>query len=168
MNGTRTFFKHAALTLLCAALFGGCGSADRREVYRGRNGEGVAAIVAEIRRAERNILVTAAVRPRKAVADALAAARARGVEVEFVVCGDTSSGSAAEPAPAEEAVPVRFDRTHPHRGGAVFVVDAKTVVRTSFSGRNDADEAVMVTRDSPDLGRRVAAECISHVERAKR
>lgn len=161
----RTFITTAVLLLGIGAGLTGCGSADRREVYHGSNGEPVAAIVAAINGAKRSVLARSPALPRPAVADALTAARARGVLVEFVVCRDPESLPNGDSLPGAEGLPIRFDHSDHPTIGALFVVDARTVVRTSYVGRRGA-ESVMIIRDTPELGERIAAECRSHIARA--
>ena len=161
----RTLSFRIALAVLAGAAVAGCGLGDRREVYRGDNGEGVKAIVSAIEGAKRSVLAKSPALPRQPIAEALAAARRRGVLVEFVVCADPAELPSGNTQSAE-LVPLAFDpREHPH-SGAVYVVDSRTVVRTSYPVSR-GEEAVMIIRDTPELGERIAAECRSHVARAK-
>ena len=154
-----------ALTVLAGAALGGCGFGDRREVYRGSNDEAMKAIVSALDGAKRSVLAKSPALPRPPVAEALAAARRRGVLVEFVVCADPAAVLDGRSGPAD-LVPLAFDpREHPH-SGAVYVIDSRTVVRTSYPVSR-GPEAVMIIRDTPELGERIAAECRSHVARAK-
>lgn len=156
---------NAVLALLVGAAVSGCGVSDRREVYRGHSGEPLAAIVAAIDGAERSVLARSPALPRKAVLEALAAARRRGVLVEFVVCEQGEVRAAAQPTEVSDTVSIRFDRGHHPKSGAVLVIDSRTVVRSSYPW-DKGDEAVMIIRDNPELGERIAAECRSHVARA--
>lgn len=156
---------NAAVVMLVGAAVSGCGVADRREVYRGSNGEPMAAIVAAIGAAERSVLARSPALPRQPVLDALAAARSRGVLVEFVVCTQDDEPAPLTPLQAADGVPIRFDPSHHPKTGAVLVIDSRTVVRTSYPWDND-NEAVMIIRDNPELGERIASECRSHVARA--
>ena len=154
-----------ALGVLAGAALAGCGLADRREVYRGSDGEALKAIVSAIDGAKRSVLARSPALPRQPIADALAAARRRGVLVEFVVCADPAA-VLNDKSPPTDAVPLAFDRTdHPH-SGAVYVIDSRTVVRTSYPISQES-EAAMIIRDTPELGERIAAECRSHIARSK-
>lgn len=155
-----------ALLLLAGAGLSSCGFAERREVHRGSNGEALAAIVSAIDGAERSVLARSPATPRPAVLEALAAARRRGVLVEFVVCSDRVPLPGSISEPDADSVPIHFDPTHGASGGAVLVIDARTVVRTSYRGNSNETEAAMIIRDNAELGARVAAEYRSHVARA--
>lgn len=160
----RMLIRNAALLLAIAAAFAGCGFGDRREVYRGTQGEALTAIVKEIESAKRSVLARSPALPRRVVADALAAARRRGVLVEFVVCADPAAVLDGK-SPPPDTIPLAFHRSnHPH-SGAVYVIDARTVVRTSYPSSRST-EAAMIIRDSPELGERIASECRRHVARA--
>ena len=159
----RVCIRNTALLLTLAATLASCGFVARREVYHGDNGEPLAAIVSTIASAERSVLARSPSLPRPAVVEALAAARARAVLVEFVVCGDPESAGEGSIAPAE-VVPIRFDQADHPKTGAVFVIDIRTVVRSSYAGKHGR-ETVMIIRDTPDLGERIAAECRSHIAR---
>ena len=160
----RTLTFRLALALLGAAAVGGCSMSDRREVYRGSNGEALKAIVSAIDGAKRSVLARSPALPRPPVIEALAAARRRGVLVEFVVCADPAAALDGQSSPPE-AVPLAYDRTHHPHSGAVYVIDSRTVVRTSYPISRDP-EAAMIIRDTPELGERIAAECRSHIARA--
>ena len=163
MKQTVPFGLAAVMTMLLSA----CGAADRREVYRGSDGEALTAIVQTIERAERSVLARSPAMPRPQVVEALSAARTRGVLVEFVVCGDPFAGGTSGASAAARLFPIGFDPAHRTTGGAVFVIDSRTVVRTSYAGQS-GPEAAMIIRDSPELGERIAAECRTHVARARR
>ena len=168
----KTIISHAPRGMLAAVVLAGCSGADRREVYRGANGQAVGAIVREINAAERTVLATSPAYPRSAVAEALAAARRRGVQVDFVVCGKATMAPGGAAAAEAELLPVRFDRSHDETdGGRVFVIDERTVIRSAYqvTGRGDSatDETVMVIREAPALARRTAAECRRHAGRAE-
>ena len=162
----RTKVRNSAPAMLVALLLSACGAADRREVYRGSNDEALTAIVQTIESAERSVLARSPALPRPRIVEALSAARARGVLVEFVVCGDpVASGPGGAPASAGP-FSIGFDPTHRTKGGAVFVIDSRTVVRTTYAGQS-GPEAAMIIRDSAELGERIAAECRTHIARAR-
>lgn len=131
------------VALLVAAAVSRCGVADRREVYRGSNGEPLAAIVAAIDAAERSVLARSPALPRQAVLETLAAARRRGVLVEFVVCEQGELPAVGESTLGSDAVSIRFDRGHHPKSGAVLVIDSRTVVRTSYPW-DSGNEAAMI------------------------
>ena len=158
--------RNAGLLLALAASLTSCGFTDPREVYHGEKGEPLAAIVAAIGAAERSVLARSPALPRQAVLDALAAARRRGVLVEFVVCEQEEMPVPDHATPVHDEVPIRFDRSHHPKSGAVLVIDSRTVVRTSYPWDN-GKEAVMIIRDSPELGERIAADFRNHVARAE-
>ena len=160
-------FTTALAAILCLA---GCSETDQREVYQGRGGEGVAAVVREIAAARRSVLAKSPQYPQQAIAEALAEAKRRGVEVKVVVCGESATEAREDLVPLIQEIGVEHDSSHAPKGGRVFVIDEETVIFTAFGGQTDKPDAetVMVVRDSPELAQRTAAEWQSHARRAAR
>ena len=164
----RTISPSFTAAVTAILFLAGCSEADQREVYQGRRGEGVAAVVREIAAARRSVLVKSPQYPQQAIAAALAGAKRRGVEVKVVVCGESAPQAREDLVPLIQEIGVEHDSSHAAKGGRVFVIDDETVIFTAFAAQAEKSDAetVMVVRDSPELAQRTAAEWQSHARRA--
>ena len=166
--GMRKISLAFTTALAAILLLAGCSEADQREVYQGRGGEGVAAVVREIAAAQRSVLAKSPHYPQQAIAAALAEAKRRGVEVKVVICGNSATEAREDVDPLIHEIGVAHDSSHTPKGGRVFVIDDETVIFTAFGGQADKPDAetVMVVRDSPELAQRTTTEWQSHARRA--
>lgn len=139
----------AALFVTTAAM------ADGTEVYFSPRGGATDAIVREVGAAQHEIRVMTYQLTSKPIADALMAAKARGVDVQVIV---DRSQSRPENPPAccankvAAALPIVVDAKHQIHHNKVIVIDGSTVITGSFNFSNAAEkgnaENMLILHDS--------------------
>ena len=144
-------------TLLCLSL-------QAQEVYFSPRGGCTDAVVREIGKAKTEVLVQAYSFTSEPIAQALAAAKKRGVQVEAVIDKGQLKRSAA---PILEAAKIKvvWDGKHAIAHNKIVIVDRKVVLTGSFNFSAGAEtrnaENLLVLHD-PELARRYATNWVGH------
>jgi phosphatidylserine/phosphatidylglycerophosphate/cardiolipin synthase-like enzyme len=163
----KKFFTLALLTVF------GIVNAAPIDVYFSPNGGATAALVREIDAAKTDIRVMTYQLTSKPIAEALIAAKARGVTLNVIVDKSQSKSTidqyccAAKVAAATHAL---MDRKHPIQHNKVILIDGKTVITGSFNFSNAAEKAnaenVLVIRD-PALAQKYLADWDKHASHSE-
>jgi phosphatidylserine/phosphatidylglycerophosphate/cardiolipin synthase-like enzyme len=152
-----------AIALLCFALGSARLSADPLSVYFSPNGGCTQAIVEEVGKARRTVLVQAYSFTSDTIAQALVAAKKRGVDVEAIL-DKTDRGSAVD-IMVDAGIPTYMDPMHAIAHNKVIVIDGQTVLTGSFnftpSAENRNAENLLVVRDPP-IAAKYAANWQTH------
>jgi phosphatidylserine/phosphatidylglycerophosphate/cardiolipin synthase-like enzyme len=159
--------------LLVALFFAYTGYADTRSypaqvtVYFSPNGGATDAIVRELDRAQRSIVVQAYSFTSAPIAKALLAAHARGVNISVVLdkSNQTDKYSAATFL-ANANIPMVIDAEHAIAHNKVMVIDTATVLTGSFNFTKAAEERnaenLLVLKGSPDLAQAYTVSINGH------
>jgi phosphatidylserine/phosphatidylglycerophosphate/cardiolipin synthase-like enzyme len=160
IQSTRTVY---AIALLCCALCSARVSADPLSVYFSPNGGCTEAIVEEVGKAKKTVRVQAYSFTSDTIAQALVAAKKRGVDVEAIL-DKTDRGSAVD-IMVDGGIPTYMDPMHPIAHNKVIVIDGQTVLTGSFnftpSAENRNAENLLVVRDPP-IAAKYAANWQTH------
>jgi phosphatidylserine/phosphatidylglycerophosphate/cardiolipin synthase-like enzyme len=160
IQSTRSVY---AIVLLCCALFSARLSADPLSVYFSPNGGCTQAIVEEVGKAKKTVLVQAYSFTSDTIAQALVAAKKRGVDVEAIL-DKTDRGSAVD-IMVDAGIPTYMDPMHAIAHNKVIVIDGQTVLTGSFnftpSAENRNAENLLVVRDQP-IAAKYAANWQTH------
>jgi phosphatidylserine/phosphatidylglycerophosphate/cardiolipin synthase-like enzyme len=160
-----------ALSLLCAANVAFAGSTvlskGTIEVAFSPNGGATALVVKTIGEAKKSILVQAYSFTSAPIAQALAQAKSRGVDVRVLL--DKSQKSERYTVAtylANHGVPTWIDGQHAIAHNKVMVIDNDTVITGSFNFTKAAEEKnaenVIVLRGNPDLARVFSENWLAH------
>jgi phosphatidylserine/phosphatidylglycerophosphate/cardiolipin synthase-like enzyme len=125
------------------------------------------AVVAELGRARREVLVLAYSFTSRPIAQALAAAAGRGVRVAVVLDHSNEKEAHTElPYLLESGLSVLIDPHHAIAHNKVILIDGHTVLTGSFNFTNQAEhenaENLLVLRGQHDLARRYRADFHAH------
>lgn len=161
----KRFFRTIAVFLsLSAVAF----AAEPPEVYFSPRGGCTEAVVKEISRAKESILVQAYSFTSAPIAEALAVAKKRGVDVQVVV--DQSQETAKRsvlPVLAKAGISTKIDDKHAIAHNKIIVVDDKVVLTGSFNFTAAAEfsnaENLVILRDR-ETAEKYAANWKSHAE----
>jgi phosphatidylserine/phosphatidylglycerophosphate/cardiolipin synthase-like enzyme len=152
-----------AIALLCCTLCSARLLADPLSVYFSPNGGCTQAIVEEVGKAKKNVLVQAYSFTSDTIAEALVAAKKRGVDVEAIL-DKTDRGSAVDII-VDAGIPTYMDPMHAIAHNKVIVIDGQTVLTGSFnftpSAENRNAENLLVVRDQP-IAAKYAANWQTH------
>jgi len=139
--------------------------------------DAAALIITSIQQARQQVLVQAYSFTHKGIADALVAARGRGVDVRVIADHDQTYDIATSIVAdlARRGVPVWLDSEHAAAHNKVMLIDpgqvGATVVTGSYNFTHAAQyrnaENLIVLRDHPDLVRAYAANWHRHREHAR-
>ncbi len=129
-------------------------------------------IISEIKRARREVLVLAYSFSSKPIAEALAAAKKRGVHVDIVLdhSNETESYSDLQYFLDEGLAPV-VDPHHAIAHNKIMIIDRRTVITGSFNFTNQAEhenaENLLVLRNYTDLIAAYRQNFTAHKEHAR-
>jgi phosphatidylserine/phosphatidylglycerophosphate/cardiolipin synthase-like enzyme len=142
------------------------------EVYFSPQGGAAAAIVKEIIAAKTSILVQAYSFRYEPIAEALAAAKRRNVDVQVLLDKDKTLEDKDESVDAllRAGIPTRLDGAHPTAHNKTMIYDGKVVITGSFNFTKRAEkenaENLLVIRDKT-LAEKYAANWKLHAEHSK-
>ena len=137
------------------------------QVHFSPSGKPTAAIVETLAEARESVYVMAYSFTSAPIAEALVAAKQRGVTVEVILdrSQPTARGSVI-PALQAASIPVYIDRAHAIQHNKIMIIDANTVITGSFNFSNAAEtrnaENLLVIRDS-----RLAAQYKANWDRCR-
>jgi phosphatidylserine/phosphatidylglycerophosphate/cardiolipin synthase-like enzyme len=163
VSRTRRTQPACVIALLCCALFVARASADPLTVYFSPHGGCTQAIVEEVGKAQKTVLVQAYSFTSGPIANALVAAKKRGVDVEAIL-DKTDHGPAVETI-VDAGIPTYMDTKHAIAHNKVIVIDGQTVLTGSFNftaaAENRNAENVLVVHDPP-IAAKYAANWQTH------
>jgi phosphatidylserine/phosphatidylglycerophosphate/cardiolipin synthase-like enzyme len=130
------------------------------------------AVVAEIKRARREILVLAYSFTSKPIAEALIEAKKRGVHVDIVLDRSQEKEAYSElPMIEEHGLYPHIDAHHAIAHNKVMVIDGRTLLTGSFNFTNQAEnenaENLLVIKGHPELVKSYRANFHAHKEHAR-
>jgi hypothetical protein len=156
------------VAVLCCALLSARVSADPLSVYFSPNGGCTQAIVEEVGKAKKTVRVQAYSFTSEPIANALVAAKRRGVDVEAIL-DKTDRGPAVEII-ADGGIPTYMDPVHAIAHNKVIVIDGQTVLTGSFNFTSSAEdrnaENLLVVRDPP-IAAKYAANWQTHLQHSR-
>jgi phosphatidylserine/phosphatidylglycerophosphate/cardiolipin synthase-like enzyme len=125
-------------------------------VHHSPKGGCTEAVVAELNRARREILVQAYSFTSKPIAEALVAAKGRGVHVDILLDRSNEQETYTELGHLlEQGLHPNIDAQHAIAHNKIMIVDRKTIVTGSFNFTNQAEhenaENLLIIRGNPDL-----------------
>lgn len=139
------------------------------EVYFSPHGGAQAGVLEAIRSARKNIRVSAFIFSSAPMAEALVAAKKRGVDVEAVLDGPrTDKASSKVSILTGAGIGVYVDRLH-EKGNyhnKTMIIDGKRVLTGSFNFSPNAENLLII--DSPELAARYLEEYAKHKVHAKK
>lgn len=144
------------------------------EVYFSPHGGAQAGVFEAIRSARKSIRVSAFIFSSEPMAEALAAARKRGVDVEAVLDGPrTDKASSKASILTGAGVSVYVDRFHEkgNHHNKTMIIDGRRVLTGSFNFSPKAENANaenLLIIDSPELAARYLEEYAKHKAHAKK
>jgi phosphatidylserine/phosphatidylglycerophosphate/cardiolipin synthase-like enzyme len=138
-------------------------------VYHSPQGGCTGAILAELARARQEILVQAYSFTSKPIAEALVAAKTRGVHVEILLDRSNEQETcAAIGSLLEEGLAPRLDADHGRAHNKVIVIDRRTVITGSFDFTPQAEaenaENLLVIKGHPEVARSYRDRFMAHRE----
>ena len=137
------------------------------EVYFSPDGGCTDAIVRELNRARRSIRIQAYSFTSRPIAQALLAARQRGIAIEVLLdkSNRTDQYSAATFL-KNQGVPVRIDEQHAIAHNKIILIDDAVIITGSFNFSRAAEESnaenLLVIRDHPELVAQYQANFAAH------
>jgi phospholipase D-like protein len=153
------------IAALCCALLSARVSADPLSVYFSPDGGCTQAIVEEVGKAKRTVLVQAYSFTSDPIAKALVAAKKRGVDVEAIL--DKTDYGPAVNVIVDAGIPTYMDPAHAIAHNKVIVIDGQTVLTGSFNFTSSAEnrnaENLLVVRDQP-IAAKYAANWQTHLQ----
>jgi phosphatidylserine/phosphatidylglycerophosphate/cardiolipin synthase-like enzyme len=156
------------IAALCCALLSARIWADPLTVYFSPNGGCTEAIVEEVGKAKKTVLVQAYSFTSDPIAKALVAAKKRGVNVEAIL-DKTDSGPAVNVI-VDGGIPTYMDPVHAIAHNKVIVIDGQTVLTGSFNFTSSAEnrnaENLLVVRDPP-IAAKYAANWQTHLQHSR-
>jgi phosphatidylserine/phosphatidylglycerophosphate/cardiolipin synthase-like enzyme len=139
------------IAALCCALVSARVAADPLSVYFSPDGGCTQAIVEEVGKAKKTVLVQAYSFTSDPIANALVAAKKRGVDVEAIL-DKTDYGQAVNTI-VDAGIPTYMDPAHAIAHNKVIVIDGQTVLTGSFNFTSSAEnrnaENLLVVHDQP-------------------
>jgi phosphatidylserine/phosphatidylglycerophosphate/cardiolipin synthase-like enzyme len=132
-----------------------CGGADV-QVYFSPNGGATDAIVQEINCAKHEVLVQAYEFTSLPIANALCAAKARGLRVEAILDRrDLRAGHEAVSLLETSSIPILVDQTVRIAHSKIMIIDEKEIITGSFNFTNAAErynsENLLILKNDPSL-----------------
>ena len=153
------------VALLCWVLVSARVSADPLSVYFSPDGGCTQAIVDEVGKAKKTVLVQAYSFTSDPIAKALVAAKKRGVDVEAIL--DKTDYGPAVNIIVDAGIPTYMDPVHAIAHNKVIVIDGQTVLTGSFNFTSSAEnrnaENLLVVRDPP-IAAKYAANWQTHLQ----
>lgn len=145
---------------------------DDIAVYFSPHGGGMAALIKEINNSKRSIDVMAYLISTHEIADPLADAMKRGVEVRVIMDGGNIGGIYSDKSIfAGSPVPIWRDDTHKEFHHKVMLIDGKVLITGSFNFTTQAEdtngENLLIIKDHPKLYGAYLAEFQRHLAHAK-
>jgi phosphatidylserine/phosphatidylglycerophosphate/cardiolipin synthase-like enzyme len=141
------------------------------EVYFAPKGGCTEAVVREIGRARREVLVQAYSFGSRPIAEALVAAKTRGVEVVVLLDPINEEATSELPYLVEQGIAPLIDTRHAFAHNHIVVIDRRTVLTGSFTftSQADTDNAanLLVMRYHGELAGRYAAQFAEHRSHAQ-
>lgn len=146
---------------------------DDIAVFFSPGGGGMAALIHEINSAQRSVDVMAYLVSTREIADPLAAAVKRGVEVRVLMDGSNFPGLYSDAAIFKDGpVPVWLDKEHKEFHHKVMLIDGRVLITGSFNFTTQAEdyngENLLVIRNHPRLYAAYLAEFEKHLAHAER
>lgn len=142
-------------------------------VYFSPDGGATSAIVQEINKARRHILIQAYGFTSVPIAQALVEAHKRGVKVQAVLDKSNETAQYTGATFLQNAgVPVLIDAKHAIAHNKVMVIDDKTVITGSFNFTKAAEEKnaenLLIMKENPELVRRYTQNFLAHARHSTR